>query len=167
MRVQSERARTLLVFATSGDRSRRASSINAPLIHGVGISSGQCCTGSVVQAGVAGLGLGVLILGNVGVGGNFVRLRIVVVGHVERRLSLGIAEVFFDVVIVFLVKFFGVGIDLFPIRVVGIGDVQHALARFKLRRDVFHLDPAGSQLLRQEQVPVIQVRILAFFHQVG
>src|SRR5580692_1481716 len=156
----------LLVFAGGGNGRRRARSINPSRIHRVGVSCWQCCTGSVVQVGVAGLRLGVLVFGNVRVSGNFVGFGVVVAGHVECGLFLGIGKRLLNVVVDLFVQLLGVGIDFFPIGVVGVGDVQHGLAGFKLGRDVIHLDSAGGQLLRQEQVSVIQIHILTFFYQV-
>jgi hypothetical protein len=71
-----DKFQNFLVFTAAGNGRGHARSLIDPVC----ISSWQSCTGSVVQVGVAGLRLGVLILGNVRVSGNFVGFGIVIVG---------------------------------------------------------------------------------------
>src|SRR5579863_4229721 len=89
----------ILVFTPAGNGRRHARS----LIDSVCISRWQSCTGSVVQVGVAGLRLGVLVFADVRVSGNFVRFGVVVVGHVECGLFLSIGKRLLDVVVDLLV----------------------------------------------------------------
>src|ERR1700677_997665 len=119
-----------------------------------------------MQVLVAALRVGVFVLAYVRVSGNFVRFGVVVVGHVEGGLFLGISKRLLDVVVDLFVELFGLGIDFFPVGMASVGDVEDRLAGFQLRRDVFHLNAGCSQLLSQKQVAVIQIHVLAFFHQV-
>ena len=129
----------MLLLSRAHRRRRRARNAghgarSRSRISRVCVSGWQLFVCQVVEVLVALLRVSVLVLADCGVSWNLVSLRVVLIGSIAGGQFLAVAKVVLDVFVNLLVELFGLGVDLLPIGVAGISDVEDLLPGLELGR---------------------------------